>query len=111
MRPRGYTAEMAPGTVATSHNGQCKSCVLPAREPKLRTARRVPVRQEESLRIAHMVRGLEAFYARRYARGVQPEPTPSIVYAGTAAPVPARHLQLVTPAAAGQDPVRELEAA
>jgi hypothetical protein len=87
MRPRGYTVQMAPGTVAMGHKGMCKSCVQPPREAKARTGRRPAVRPEESARIAHMVKGLEAFYARRYARGVPPEPVPSIAYAQPAATV------------------------
>lgn len=98
MRPRGYTIEMAPGTVATGHKGQCKSCVQPRREPKPRTVRRPSVRPEESVRVAHVVRGLEAFYARRYARGVSPEAMPSILYTPPAAPV--HRLQLVPDIAA-----------
>lgn len=96
MRPRGYTVEMAPGTVAMGHKGMCKSCVQPRREPKVRTARRRPVREEESVRISHLVKGLESFYARRYARGVAPEVNSSIVYAPATATVtelrvPAEH--------------------
>jgi hypothetical protein len=106
MRPRGYTVEMAPGTVATGHNGQCKSCVQPKREPKPKTVRRQPVRPEESVRIAHMVKGLEAFYARRYARGVLPEAMPSIQYTP---PEPVRHLQLVPDVVAAAQ--QELQAA
>ncbi|HEX9225759.1 MAG TPA: hypothetical protein VF885_03750 [Arthrobacter sp.] len=87
MRPRGYTVEMAPGTVAMGHKGMCKSCVQPRRESKPRAARRQPVRPEAGARTAHIVKGLEAFYARRYARGVAPEATASIVYAQPAATV------------------------
>ena len=80
MRPRGYTAEMAPGTVAMGHKGMCKTCVQPRREPKPRVARRPPARATEGARVAHTVKGLEAFYARRYARGVPPEAAASIAY-------------------------------
>lgn len=105
MRPRGYTVEMAPGTVAMGHKGMCKSCVQPRREPKPRVARRPAVRPEEGARLDHMVRGLEAFYARRYARGVAPEASPSIVYVRPVATVTE-----LRPAANGS-PAAELQAA
>lgn len=107
MRPRGYTVEMAPNTVAMGHKGKCKSCVQPRREPKPRTERRQPVRPDESVRLAHTVKALESFYARRYARGVAPEATASIVYTPAA---PEHHLQLV-PAIEATRAEQELQAA
>lgn len=75
MRPRGYTVEMAPGTVAMGHGGACKSCVQPKPRRKSSTppiARRKPASGAD-LRAADTVAGLQAFYARRYARGVRQE--------------------------------------
>lgn len=114
MRPRGYTVAMAPDTVAMGHKGMCKSCVQPRREPKERTGRRPVARPEESVRIAHMVRGLEAFYARRYARGVPPEAMPAIAY--DRIPAPARiatvtELRPAGPAIEYRRPVQEHQAA
>lgn len=73
MRPRGTTAESAPGTVAMGHKGLCKSCVQPRVKP--RRARRQ--RPSEDARVAYAASGLQSFMARRYARGVPPETNPS----------------------------------
>lgn len=75
MRPRGYTAEMAPGTVAMGHRGECKTCVQPKPRRKSSTppiARRKVLSGAE-MRSADTLSGLEAFYQMRYARGVAPE--------------------------------------
>lgn len=75
MRPRGYTAEMAPGTVAMGHRGECKTCVQPKPRRKSATpriARRKPLSGAD-MRAADTLSGLEAFYSMRYARGVLPE--------------------------------------
>lgn len=75
MRPRGYTAEMAPGTVAMGHGGCCKSCVQPKPRRKSSTP---PIKLRKppgtiDARTAHTISGLQSFYAMRYARGVKPE--------------------------------------
>lgn len=106
MRPRGYTRDMAPGTVATGHNGMCKSCVKPEGDESVpRTVRSVSRKPELEVRVEHAVKGLEAYYARRYARGVAPEAAPAIKWAGAGADV----IQL-RPAAA-QDGPAALQAA
>lgn len=106
MRPRGYTRDMAPGTVATGHNRMCKSCVKPDEDEAVpRTVRSVSRKPELEVRVEHAVKGLEAYYARRYARGVAPEAAPVIRWTGTGADV----IQL-RPAAA-QDGPAALQAA
>lgn len=75
MRPRGYTAEMAPGTVAMGHRGECKTCVQP--KPRRKSATPPIARRKKldgaDVRAADTLSGLEAFYGMRYARGVKPE--------------------------------------
>lgn len=100
MRPRGASAEAVPGTVAMGHKGQCKTCVQPA--TRARRPRQARLRSSEDVRIAYAVSGLESFLARRYARGVLPEESPSIAFR------PALAVVIALPAAAAE---RELIAA
>jgi hypothetical protein len=75
MRPRGAAAEAFPGTVAMGHKGQCKTCV----QPRVRARRERPVQRRNSAeeRVTYAASGLQSFLARRYARGIPPEATPS----------------------------------
>lgn len=76
MRPRGATAESAPGTVAMGHKGQCKTCV----QPRVKARRPRQARQPHTgdIRAAYTLRGLESYLAGRYARGVPPEGNVSV---------------------------------
>ena len=76
MRPRGTSAESAPGTVAMGHKGQCKSCGQP--RVKARRARQPLQHTPQDPRVAYTASGLNSYLARRYARGVPPEAAPSI---------------------------------
>ena len=75
MRPRGYTAEMVPGTVAMGHRGECKACVQPKprRKPATPPIPRRKALSGAEMRAADTLSGLEAFYQMRYDRGVKPE--------------------------------------
>jgi hypothetical protein len=81
------------------HKGLCKTCV----QPRVRARRPHPPRPRgsEDVRVAYAASGLESFLARRYARGVPPEPTPSIP----------RRTVLAEVTALPVAPVRELVAA
>ncbi len=74
MRPKDTLKTDYPGTVASGHSGEGKTCVKPVVDkPKERKPRKVRTDEQKDVRFENTVAGLDRFLSRRFARGVKPE--------------------------------------